>query len=110
MNERSCSTIRPVPRSACTRRARHGVAWSLLAAGLALLPATSVAADDAAPQFDVRLERRLVVDPPSRTLVVSRGAQVAIRWHTDEPGELHVHGYDVAVHLDPRAPVQGRGV
>jgi hypothetical protein len=102
MNERSSNTIRPVPGRTCTRRARHGVAWSLLAAVLALPPATALAADGAAPQFDVRLE------PPSRRLVVSRGAQVAIRWHTDEAGELHVHGYDVAVPLDPRAPVVTR--
>jgi hypothetical protein len=87
---------------------RRAAAAALLAAALGLLPAAAGGADDAPPHFDVRLEKRQVVDPPSRRLVVSRGAQIAIRWHADEAGELHVHGYDVVVRLDPSSPVLTR--
>jgi len=35
------------------------------------------------------------------TLRVKKGDVVALRWHTDQPLELHMHGYDVETELTP---------
>lgn len=65
-----------------------------------LCSATSLAsADRAIHVVTVRIEKRQVVEPEDRRVVVPHNASVAIHWHGDEAGELHVHGYDLRVTL-----------
>jgi uncharacterized protein YndB with AHSA1/START domain len=36
-----------------------------------------------------------------RTLRVTEGTRVELRWTTDEAVELHLHGYDIKIELTP---------
>lgn len=38
---------------------------------------------------------------PSGTVRVTQGDRVELRWTSDEPAELHLHGYDVGIHVAP---------
>lgn len=39
-----------------------------------------------------------------RTIRVTEGDRVELRWTTDEAVELHLHGYDIRLDLKPGAP------
>lgn len=39
-----------------------------------------------------------------RTVRVTEGDRVELRWTTDEAVELHLHGYDIRLDLNPGAP------
>ena len=61
-------------------------------------------AQDSTPRvIDVRIENRKVV-APSATVRVTEGDVVELHWTSDEPVELHLHGYDLEVHVRPDAP------
>ena len=47
----------------------------------------------------VQLRDRQVVEPSDRRLVVTQGKNVEIQWRSDQAGELHLHGYDIAIKL-----------
>ena len=38
------------------------------------------------------------------TLRVQQGDDVELRWSSDKPMELHLHGYDIEVKVSPQAP------
>ena len=38
------------------------------------------------------------------TLKVQQGDDVELRWSSDKPMELHLHGYDIEVKVSPQAP------
>lgn len=42
-------------------------------------------------------------DAPDQTVVVARGAQVELRWRSDRPIALHLHGYDIETRVTPPA-------
>ncbi len=44
------------------------------------------------------------VPAAQRTLRVTEGDRVELRWTTDEAVELHLHGYDIRLELNPGAP------
>ena len=72
----------------------------VLLALIALLAAGPASADKA---FELMLvEGRL----PGRsdTLRVKRGEKVELRWTSDRPMQLHLHGYDIEVRVAPQAP------
>ena len=77
-----------------------------LAAGLLipLLAAGGAAAQGAAKTVvDVRIENRRVVAPQGAIRVV-QGDVVELRWRTDEPAEIHLHGYDKELRVRPGKP------
>lgn len=37
---------------------------------------------------------------------VTRGDTVQLRWSSDKPLELHLHGYDVTIHVVPGTPAE----
>jgi hypothetical protein len=50
--------------------------------------------------FAMRLEHGQL--PPTMRIVrVKQGDVVTLRWSTDQPGELHIHGYDIERTLTP---------
>ena len=47
--------------------------------------------------------------PEDRRIVrVSQGDEVTLRWTTDRPLTVHLHGYDIETKLSPSAPVSIR--
>ena len=56
-------------------------------------------------KFEVRIAARTVAEG-GPALRASLGDRVVITWHSDEAGELHLHGYDIAIELSADAPTQ----
>lgn len=85
-----------------------GFRWKWLPlAILALLTAFGAAARDGAagiPHFEVSIQDRQVPEE-SRLLRVTRGDRVTLVWTTDEPVQLHLHGYDLEFEVTPGKPV-----
>ena len=83
---------------------RTWLAW--LAAG-SFLPAAliraAVAQDGPRRVIEVRIENRKVV-APREAIRITEGDVVELRWTSDEPVELHLHGYDLAIHVRPDEP------
>lgn len=53
--------------------------------------------------FDLRIEKGRVVG--DRNVVrITEGQRVELRWRSDAPVELHLHGYDLTVAVSPEAP------
>ena len=45
--------------------------------------------------------------PESQRLVrVTQGDEVSLKWSTDRPYTLHIHGYDLEAKLAPQTPVE----
>jgi len=83
------------------RRAREGtlLSFSLF---IALAGATMVAAQAREVVFDLRIESGRV--PAYRRLIrVSQGDAVRLRWASDRPIVLHLHGYDIETRVEPGA-------
>lgn len=81
----------------------------LIPCSFLLAPVLMALAGAGAAQIEVRRARvevreRQVVEPADRRLMVQQGDRVVIEWHADERGEVHLHGYDVTVALDPDRP------
>jgi FtsP/CotA-like multicopper oxidase with cupredoxin domain len=53
--------------------------------------------------FDVALEGGRLASGP-KVIRVSEGETVEIRWTTDAPAEIHLHGYDIETWVAPGAP------
>ena len=53
--------------------------------------------------FDVKLSNGKAVDTAD-TLRVKRGEAVQLRWSSDTPMNLHLHGYDLAISLQAGVP------
>jgi FtsP/CotA-like multicopper oxidase with cupredoxin domain len=89
--------------------ARSGSVAAILVAALATLASPAASADDrpgaqaAARSFELRIEQRRV-PPAQRTLRVTEGDRVELRWRTDEPLVLHLHGYDIETRVAPDHP------
>jgi hypothetical protein len=52
--------------------------------------------------FELRIERGLVA-PDKRLIRVQQGDVVTLRWSTDRPMILHLHGYDIETKAEPGA-------
>ena len=51
-------------------------------------------------RFEVTIaDRKVAKGGP--TIRVTEGDRVVIVWHSDEIGELHLHGYDISIALNP---------
>jgi hypothetical protein len=84
-----------------------GAAILIAAAGWAASPAATAADGEVAQAplrgFELRIERRRV-PPASRALRVTEGERVELRWTSDEPLVLHLHGYDIETRVAPDRP------
>lgn len=67
---------------------------SRLASALVLVAAGSAMAAAAELTFDIRIEHRRVADT-MRLMRVHEGDAVKLRWTSDQPLVLHLHGYDI---------------
>ena len=76
--------------------------WGLLACLLILgfLSAAATAQAVEVKRFEVTIADRKVVEG-GPTIRVTEGDRVVIVWHSGETGELHLHGYDIAIDLKP---------
>jgi hypothetical protein len=80
----------------------------LLALALAvLLGALAAQAGGAAAQtpeatFAIKIEKGKVA-PSMRNIRVKQGDAVKLRWTTDRPVVLHLHGYDIELKVEPGA-------
>jgi hypothetical protein len=50
--------------------------------------------------FDLRVEHGRLPDT-MRLIRVKQGDVVRLRWSTDQPLTLHLHGYDIEKHVEP---------
>jgi len=69
----------------------------------AALIRAAVAQDGPRRVIEARIENRKVV-APSETIRITEGDVIELRWTSDEPASLHLHGYDVEVHVRPDEP------
>ncbi len=78
------------------------VLWGLLSClFITVLLFTSGAAQGGeTKRFEVTIADRKVAEG-GPTIRVTEGDRVMIVWHSDEIGELHLHGYDIAIDLKP---------
>ena len=81
--------------------------WLVWLAAGSVMPAAliraAVAQDRAQRVIEVRIEKRKVV-APGPAIRISKGEVVELRWTSDEPVELHLHGYDLTIHAGPDKP------
>jgi hypothetical protein len=63
----------------------------------------AVAQDSPRRVIEARIENRKVV-VPGGAIRITEGDVVELRWTSDEPVELHLHGYDVELHVRPNEP------
>jgi hypothetical protein len=78
---------------------------TLLFAGC-LLALPGLAATDARAEsltFDLRIERGRV-PANMRVIRVKQGDVVTLRWSSDRPIALHLHGYDIETKVEPGKP------
>lgn len=54
--------------------------------------------------FDIAIRNGAVTG--SKSARVTRGADVVLRWSSDRPLELHLHGYDLTVKVAPDQPAE----
>jgi hypothetical protein len=87
----------------------RGVAWVPAFAGMTLwlAAALTIASFGAAAQtqevvFDLGIERGRVA-ANMRLIRVRQGDAVKLRWTTDRPILLHLHGYDIETKVEPGA-------
>ena len=78
--------------------------WLVRLGACSIMPSALVRAalaqGDPRRVIDVRIERRRVV-APSAAIRVTQGDEVERSWTSDEPVELHLHGYDLKVRARP---------
>ena len=63
----------------------------------------AVAQENSPRVIEVRVENRKVV-APEEAIRITQGDVIELRWSSDEAVELHLHGYDVELHVGPDAP------
>jgi hypothetical protein len=76
----------------------------LLLAMLAIGAATA-AAQTPEVVFDLKVEKGKVA-PNMRLIRVKQGDAVKLRWTTDRPMVLHLHGYDLETKVEPGATTE----
>jgi hypothetical protein len=65
---------------------------------------TAVAADAVRHQVLMLSVVKGAVAGVGDTLKVQQGDDLELRWSSDRPMELHLHGYDIEVKVSPQAP------
>lgn len=70
---------------------------------MTLLPAPPALADNP-KTIDITIKNGQVVG--KKSVRVTRGDTVILRWRSDQPLELHLHGYDVTATVKPGTPAE----
>jgi hypothetical protein len=73
---------------------------------IALLCVATVAYADASGQPKILTLSLVngVIRDVGDTVKVKQGDQLELRWSSDKPMQLHLHGYDIEVKVSPQAP------
>ena len=79
--------------------ARRALLFASIA--LALIPAVAQAQD--VRRFELALKAG-ELPKDQRTIKVKQGEAVELRWTTDQPIRLHLHGYDIEIAVKPGEP------
>jgi hypothetical protein len=89
------------------RRRPAVAAMLLVAVSIAALLAVSiaVAADNRVIDLSIR---NGAVPADQRLIKVNQGDDITIRWTSDKPATVHLHGYDIEKAITPTAPVTMR--
>lgn len=77
-----------------------------LAALLAALMSATASRGESTKTIDVEIKNGAVVGKKSARVV--RGDTVILRWRSDKPVELHLHGYDLTASVGPGTPAEMR--
>jgi hypothetical protein len=77
-----------------------GMTLRLVAALAITVPVTIAAAQAPEVAFDLRIEKGRVAQD-KRLIRVHQGDAVKLRWTTDRPIVLHLHGYDIETRAEP---------
>lgn len=78
---------------------------TLISCMFGLPPGAAAQAKPAEQTFSLRIEqRRIAAKPP--TLRVPQGTPVRLEWSSDEAVQIHLHGYDLMLTVNPSAPRQ----
>ncbi|MNC89469.1 hypothetical protein D3C83_54100 [compost metagenome] len=72
---------------------------------MVLFPASASAADSP-KTIDITISNGQVVG--KKSVRVTRGDTVILRWRSDQPLELHLHGYDLTATVTPGTPAEMR--
>ncbi len=84
---------------------RTWLIWLAVGSFLPSAPIRAVTAQDNPRRaIDVRIENRKVVAPMA-AIRITEGDVIELRWTSDEAVELHLHGYNLEIHVWPNAPV-----
>ena len=74
----------------------------MLVLAMLAIGAASAVAQTPEVVFDLKLEKGRVA-PNMRLIRVKQGDAVKLRWTTDRPIVLHLHGYDIETKVEPGA-------
>lgn len=58
-------------------------------------------------RFDLTIRHRRIAGG-LKTIRVTQGETIELNWYSDEPGILHLHGYDIEISVAPAAPAKMR--
>jgi hypothetical protein len=75
---------------------------AVAAAAISLLPLSDSRAQSASRVFDLAIVNGRM-DAKNDTIRVNKGDQVELRWSTDRPIVLHLHGYDIERKVAPES-------
>lgn len=86
----------------------HGQFRRLALSAVSLLLSVSIfgvahSAEPAVNRIDLQISGRQVL-VEGKTLRLTQGETVELIWTSDEAGELHLHGYDIAFDVSPDGP------
>ncbi len=82
---------------------RRRLLRALAAAGLLLLSTTLQIAAQEVRRFEINLKSG-ELPREQRTVRVKQGEPVELRWTSDRPVTLHLHGYDIELAVKPGEP------
>jgi hypothetical protein len=86
------------------RRTSEYLGWlarcALIVAVVAVCDLSNARAQAAEVTFDIKIEKGRVAQS-MRLIRVRQGDAVRLRWSTDRPIDLHLHGYDIEIKVEP---------
>jgi hypothetical protein len=85
-------------------RLRHGLACGAIIAAFVGMVTSAVAADAVQRKVLTLSVANGAVAGVGDTVKVQQGDDLELRWSSDKPMELHLHGYDIEVKVSPQAP------
>lgn len=58
-------------------------------------------------RFDLTIRKGRIAGE-LKTIRLTQGETIELNWYSDEPGVLHLHGYDIEIAVAPGAPAKMR--